>query len=206
MQDLLEVFPDPRDAFICCPNRITLRRLGNLYGHSLEESDQIELHSELRRRCRQERWLEQRAVFQARRAAARRDAIIESEAQVWAVLGLDFHTERIRSMWQRWEDLSEYVDTQLAHCSAGNTPFTPALKDACKELRDIEDKLEELMPKLGVPEAAQRAWTERAGSREAMINEAERKLASVAGGDRGAQVFELLEGGLEDSQDAADEQ
>ena len=136
-------------------------------------------------------------MFQARRTAARKDAILEAEAQVWAVLGLEFHSRRIRSLWERWEALQDYVMTGLERCEAGDAAFTNALRDACRELNDVEDQLNEIMPKLGIPGRAQQMWSDKAGDRNQILGRIQNQLSSVAGADRAAGVFELIHGGAD---------
>lgn len=189
---LLDVFPDPGEAYVCSPVPMAMRELSHLYSETVPEPDRHRFITALRKRCREERWVEQRAVFQARRTAARKDAIIEAEAQVWAIIGLEFHQKRMRSLTERWEALDAYVMEQLEKCEVGDRVFGTDLRDACRELESLEDSLTDIMPTMGIPARAQRFWSAKAGTREEMVGRIEEKLLSVVGGSRASNVFELV--------------
>lgn len=196
VEEMARVFEDPAEAFICSPVPLSMRQLSRMYLEQWEEDERHRVPAILRRRSRDERWREQRAMFQAKRTAVRRDAILEAEAQVWAIVGLEFHSQRIRKMWDRWEALDAYVTDSMERLESGDAAFTTSLRDACRELRDIESKLEEIMPQLGIPNRAQQFWTAKTGSRGEILGRIEEKLASVAGGDTAAGVFDIIDGGI----------
>jgi hypothetical protein len=191
-------FPDPRDLFIASPQPISVRDLAAVY---LPDDDSGTYIGDLRKRHRQERWQEARALFQAKRSAGRMDAIIEAEATVWSMLGVDFHMSRARSLWSRWEMLSASVEDGLSKIESGKGMFTSGLRDMSRELREVEGELAAIMPKLGLTEKAQRAWTGRAESRGELVDRIENKLRMVASGDAGRGLFEVIEGGLDQAED-----
>ena len=192
LRELADVFLDPAEAFICSPVSLTMRQLVDIYMDAQPEEERHTLPRIYRKRSRDERWMEKRAVYQARRVAAKRDAILNSEAEVWAIIGLEFHSRRIRSLWERWETLDYYTTDLLEKCEEGKMQFTTALRDACRELREIETKLEEIMPTLGIPERAQKKWTAKSGGREETIERITGALASIAGSEKAGQVFEMV--------------
>ena len=195
LDELPLVFSDPGEAFVCCPVQLSMRQLARIYTDSAPEDERHRFPSDLRRRSRDERWMEQRAVFQAKRVAVRKDAILNAEAEVWAIFGFEFHNKRIRGLWERWEALQAYVMDGLERCEAGEAQYSTALRDAARELRDTEEQLAEIMPTLGIPNRAQRFWGGKSGDREEIIGRIEQRLASVAGGSKASHVFEVIQGG-----------
>lgn len=195
VNELRDVFGDPGEAFVCSPVGLSIRQLARMYEDSIPEDERHRFVSDLRRRCRNERWHEQRAVFQARRTAARKDALIEAEAQVWAILGLEFHQRRLRGLIERWEALNSYVMDGLERCERGDRAYGTDLRDAARELSSVEESIAEIMPTMGVPSRAQQFWSDKAGTREDIIARIEGKIRSVVGGDRASHVFEVIDGG-----------
>lgn len=196
LSTLSQVFIDPRDAFIYSPVKLSMRQLGKMYADSWpEEETKHRMAAILRDRARNERWEEARAIIQAKRTSVRKDAILQAEAEIWAIIGLEFHSRRIRGLWDRWEMLDAYVTTELERCESGEGQFSTALRDACRELQAVEEQLVEIMPQLGIPERAKQFWASRSGSRDELIQRAEQKVLSVAGGAQASQVFELIRGG-----------
>lgn len=196
LSSLSQVFIDPRDAFIYSPVKLSMRQLGKMYADSWpEEETKHRMAAILRDRARNERWEEARAIIQAKRTSVRKDAILQAEAEIWAIIGLEFHSRRIRGLWDRWEMLDAYVTTELERCESGEGQFSTALRDACRELQAVEEQLVEIMPQLGIPERAKQFWASRSGSRDELIQRAEQKVLSVAGGAQASQVFELIRGG-----------
>lgn len=198
LSDLVAAFPDPSMAYICSPIPLSMRQLSRLYRDQWPEEERHRVPTRLRERSNDERWIERRSIFQAKRVAVKKDAILNAEAQVWAMLGIEFHSNRIRSLWERWESLSSYVQDGLERCEAGEAQFTAALRDACRALDETEKQLSEIMPTLGIPERAQQHWTGNSGSREEIIGRIEERLATVAGGGTANTTFELIDGGRGD--------
>lgn len=192
LDELVEAFPDPGEAFVFSPVHLSIKQLSRLYLDTIDEDDRHRFPSTLRRRMRDERWMERRGIFQAARTAARKDAILNAEAQVWAILGLEFHSRRIRGIWERWDALHSYVMEGLEACEEGRRQFDTALRDACRELDQLEDSLQDIMPTLAIPERAQAFWTGKSGDRGALIDRAEGMLRSVKSADKAGQVFELV--------------
>jgi|9_EtaG_2_1085328.scaffolds.fasta_scaffold00002_47 hypothetical protein len=197
IEDLRLVFQDPGDAFICSPVPLTMQQLVRMYSDQFEEMEQHTVPGELRRRSRAERWREKRAIFQSKRSAIRRDALLEAEAQVWAILGIEFHSTKIRMVMERWEALSAYVMTELEKCESGKTQFSTALRDACRELTSVEESLAEMMPDLNLKGRASAFWSEKASDREQILNEIQHKMNSIQASDRGEKTFELIRGGMD---------
>lgn len=191
--DLVRAFPDPGQAFVCSPVQITIRQLAQAYGEEVPEEERHRFLGNLRQRQRHERWIERRAMYQSARHTAKRDAILDAEAQVWAVLGLEFHQLRIRSMWDRWQMLDDYVTRSLASLEMGEGAFTTNVRDAMKELRDVEASLTEVMPKLGIPDRAMQRWNDRAGSREDLVRSASNALTSIEGDASASNVFNMFD-------------
>ena len=191
--DLVKAFPDPAEAYVCCPVQLTVRQMARLYAEEADEEDRHRVLTRIRERMRDERWVEKRAMHQAQRHSAKRDSILEAEAQVWAVLGLEFHSKRIRSLWERWEMLDGHTMDCLERLERGDGAYTTNLRDAMKELRDVEKELAELMPKLGIPERAMQRWNDKSGSRADLIRQAAHALESVEGNDQAGEVFNLLD-------------
>jgi hypothetical protein len=196
--DLLrQVFNDPGEAFVVSPVPISMRELSRMYLDQFPEDERHGVPRLLRQRSREERWVEKRAVFQARRIAVRKDAMLDVEGEVWAILGIEFHARRIRSLMERWEALDAYVMRGLEGCEAGDNAFGTGLRDACRELNAIEEKLAEIMPSLGLSGRAQQFWSAKAGGRKEIIQRIRGHLASVSGADKAGRVFELIEGGMD---------
>lgn len=189
-------FKDPGDFFVVCPVRVPMSQLVRLYLHQFDEEEVHKAPSLLRRRSRDERWMEQRSVFQAKRSSVRRDAILTAEADIMAIMGIEFHSRRLRRLFDRWEVLDEYVMTELERCEAKEGHFGTALRDACRELREVEAQLQDFLPMMGIPDKAKQFWTARAGTRDEMIGRIDERLQSIGGGDTAAQVFELIDGGM----------
>lgn len=198
LSDLMIAFPDPREAFICSPVALTVKQLAAMYQRRQPAGDPqalFDFMKTLRDRSDDERWIERRALFQAKRASARREALITAEAEVWAIVGLEFHVLRMRGLMRRWEVLSNYVMDALTDCEDGSGQFTAAIRDACKELNELERNLTEIMPNLGLTEKGQEMWTKRSGDRGAIIARIGDKLQTMHGADRAQGVYELLQGG-----------
>lgn len=189
-------FQDPADFFVICPVRVPMSQLVRLYLHQFDEEEIHKAPALLRRRSRDERWVEQRAIFQAKRSSVRRDAILSAEADIMAIMGIEFHSRRLRRLMDRWEVLDEYVMTELERCEAQEGQFGTALRDACRELRDVESELKEFLPMMGIPDKAKQFWTARSGTRDEMIGRIDERLQSIGGGDTAATVFDLIDGGL----------
>lgn len=196
LQKLAKRFKDPADFFVVCPIRVPMSQLVRLYLHHFEEEEIHRAPSMLRKRSRDERWVEQRAIFQAKRSSVRRDAILNAEADIMAIMGIEFHSRRLRRLMDRWEVLDEYVMTELERCEAQEGQFGTALRDACRELRDVESELKDFLPMMGIPDKAKQFWTARAGTRDEMIGRIDERLQSIGGGDTAATVFDLIEGGI----------
>ena len=190
---LQRLCPDPMHLFILHPGLLKLRDLAALYSPNLESIPQM--LSELRFRSSSERWSEKRSVFQAKRFSARQDAIIEAEATIMAMMAVDFHLVRLRSLMSRWQNLDSHVDEQLARCAGGERPFTPDLRDACKELRDIEKQLDDIMPKMGIEQGAGKKLTQSRERREDLLDQVGRQLTTLEGADSARGVLQLLRGG-----------
>lgn len=195
-------FVDPRDAFVCSPRPIALGELARIYsvgpsdGQTASGADQdsrLALFDLLRRRCASEGWREQRTVFQTRRVSARRDAILDAEAAVWAMLGLEWHSLRIRGMWDRWEALAATADRLLRDVEAGRRPFSADVRDLCKELRELETEVARVMPQLGLPERAVRVWGAAERTRSDQLEAIEKRLLDVEAGARSDQVLDLVD-------------
>jgi hypothetical protein len=204
--ELVRVFPDPAEAFICSPIQLTVKQLATLYQRRLPPGDAqaiFDFVANLRSRADEERWVERRAMFQARRLSARRDAFMQAEAEVWAMFGLEFRATHLRSMMRRWEYLESYVSDLLAQCDRGEGAFTTTLRDACKELDAIEERIIAIMPDLGLTQRGEEVWTKRAGDRTQLVDRIGKRLGSMAAADRAGQVFEVLQGGAEDRDPSA---
>lgn len=193
---LKRLCPDPMHLFILHPSALRIKDLAALYVDELQNLPQM--LQELRARSSTERWSEKRAVFQAKRFAARQDIIIEAEATVMAMFAVDFHIARLRSMMSRWESLCSHVEDQLSRCASGDRSFTPDLRDACRELRDIENKLDDLMPTMGIEQGAARKLTQSRDRREDLIEQVGRQLTTLKGADQARGVLQLLRGGADD--------
>jgi len=194
--ELSKHFADPRDLFICAPQPIDLRTLASLYN----PEGTGEHIRDMRTRCREERWREARAMFHSRRTSARREVLIEVEATTWAMLGVDFHMAKMRSLWDRWDMLSSSVLEQLARIESGERGFDTGLRDMCKELRDVERELSDVMPTMNLTDKAQQVWSGRAQSREDLVQSIGAKLNTIASGNEARNVFEIIEGGLDVSE------
>lgn len=195
LNDLVKVFADPADAYICSPIPLNYRQLVQMYADHWDEEDRHRAPSELRRRAALERWNEKRTIFQSRRSAIRRDALLEAEAQIWAIVGIEFHATRMRGLMDRWEALSSYVMDSLERCESKEAIFTPAIRDACRELSNIEDKLVEMMPDLAIRERAEQFWTAKAGDRKEIVDRISDRLETLTSAQRGATTFEIISGG-----------
>lgn len=191
---LQRLCPDPMHLFILHPGLLRLRDLAALYAPALESLPAT--LQDLRARSSRERWNEKRAVFQAKRFAARQDAIIEAESTIMAMYAVDFHLVRLRSLMSRWENLGSHVEEQLARCAAGDRPFTPDLRDACRELREVEARLDEIMPAMGIEQGASRKLTQSRERREDLLEQIGRQLTTLKGADAGRNVLQLVRGGL----------
>ena len=196
LRELADRFPDPADFYVVCPVKVPMSQLVRLYLHQFDEEDIHRAPAELRRRSRDERWVEQRAIFQAKRSSVRRDAILSAEADVMAIMGVEFHSRRLRRLMERWEVLDEYVMTELERCESEQAQFGTALRDACRELREVETELKEFLPVMGIPDRAKQYWTEKAGTREEMIGRITERVESINGGEKASTVFDLIDGGL----------
>lgn len=192
ISDMARHFPDPKDLFIMAPQPIDVRTLAQVY-----RPNDMQYVVELRGRAHEERWREARAIAQSERSQARRDAMIETEASVWAMMAADFHMQRVRGLFNRWELLSSLVLDNLQAVETGRRPFDSGLRDACKELRDVESAIEKLMPSLSLTDRASETWNAKRTSRNDMINDIASKLRNVASGEAARQVFAVIEGGLD---------
>ncbi len=190
---LRNLCPDPMHLFILCPSLLRTRDLVLMYIE--DPSETLTFAQEVRARMVRERWNEHRSVFQAKRFAARQDAVVEAEATVMACMAVDYHVMRLRGMMVRWQDLASHVEEQLARCANGERPFTPDMRDACKELREVEARLDEIMPKMGVEERAARQLTQSRERREDLIEAVGRQLTSLRGADASRNVLRLVRGG-----------
>ena len=199
-RDLVAAFPDVADAYIVSPNRIPVRDLARTYASMMDEDDPRREHfeTECARRAHEERWMERRAQFQSARSESRREVILESEAQVWAVLALDYHATRIRHLWRRWEDLDTFVQRRLEALAEGAGGYTQDLNLAMKELREVELSLTALLPKLNIDGRAAKAWEERGSVREELVKRIDTRLRAVVGAQNAEKVFELLDGGSDE--------
>lgn len=192
---LADAFPDPADAFIMSPLPIDMRTLVNMYIDKVSETDAVQLPRELRRRVREERWLEKRAIFQAQRMAARKELVLGLEAQVMAIVSLEFQSKRIRAMWERWESLSEIVAVGLEECVTDKVAFSTSLRDACRVLDELEKNLAEVVMPPGLQERSNEFWQIKSGDRESMLSKIEEKLRTADGGNKAESVFTLINGG-----------
>lgn len=190
---LQRLCPDPMQLFILHPTLLRVRDLAALYAPDLQSVPQM--LQELRVRMSTERWNEMRSVFQAKRFSARQDAIIEAEATVMAMYAVDFHIIRLRSLMDRWSNLSSHVEEQLARCATGERPFTPDLRDACRELREVEVRLDEIMPAMGIEAGAARKLTQSRERREDLLEQVGRQLTTLRGADSARVVLEMVKGG-----------
>lgn len=190
---LQRLCPDPMHLFILHPTLLRVRDLAALYAPDLQGVPQMLI--ELRARMSRERWNEKRSVFQAKRFAARQDAIIEAESTVMAMLAVDYHIIRLRSLMDRWQSLTSHVEEQLGRCAAGERPFTPDLRDACRELREVEARLDEIMPEMGIESGAARRLTQSRERREDLLEQVGRQLTTLKGADSARTVLELVRGG-----------
>lgn len=197
LDDLAIVFEDPADAYILAPSPLTVQQLSRIFGPRDCESDEqlARYPNTLRQRMRDESWRERRVAVQARRADIRRDAILQHEGEVWAVLGMEFHTTRMKHILDRWEKLNEYVSAQLADCEMGEAHFTKSLADACRALDVIEAQLVEIMPKLPLSESGADFWAPKGGDRDGAIRRIAANLASTDDADRAPAILALIEGG-----------
>lgn len=193
---LVEVFADPAQAYICSPVPLSFRQLARLYRDSWDEDELHRMPAQLRERSRIERWAEKRTIFQHRRTAARRDAILSEEARVWAIVGIEFHATRLRNLSDRYEALNEYVMRGLEACEAGDQGFSTSLRDACKELSALEEQIVAIMPDLALKERAKQVWESEAGDRNGIIKRIEERYDSLRGAERAADAFEVIRGGL----------
>lgn len=202
LQMLVDAFPDPGDAYVASPTPLAIRDLYRLYRDSYDEDFLPELYRALQRRRRDERWDERRARFQAQRVRSREDALLEAEAQVWAMLGIDFHARRIRGLIIRYDMLSDHCEAQLERIGDGESgSFTTGMRDALKELREIEHELASIMPQLDFAERARRLLDGRADSVNATIDDIQEKLSAVGISGKAQRVrreLTLLEGGTDD--------
>jgi hypothetical protein len=196
LRELALRFKDPADFYVVCPVKVPMSQLVRLYHQTFEDEERHKAPSIMRKRARIERWVEQRAVFQAKRSSARRDAILNAEADVMAIMGIEFHSRRLRRLMERWEVIDEYVMTELEACESQEAQFGTALRDACRELREIENELKDFLPMMSIPDKAKQFWTAQAGTRDEMIGRIDERLQTIGGGDTAASVFDLIEGGM----------
>lgn len=195
LESLVQAFPEPRDAFVFSPAPLRMTDIVRLYCERQGAVVPPDYGRQLRARARDERWMEQRAVVQARRLAASREAVISAEATVFAMVGLHFTVNRVRSLLERHEMLEAYVMAQLTLCADGQASFTPFLRDACKELDALEERITETLPAPNLAERASEFWQSKGGDRQSMIRKIEERLSIADGGDRANHVFEVIEGG-----------
>lgn len=193
--ELKRLCPDPMQLFVLHPGLLRVAELAAIYAS--EPGYVPDLIRSIRTRMSVERWSEQRAIFQAKRFSARQDAIVDAEATVMASFAVDFHILRLKAIMSRWEMLTSYVEDELMKCLRGDRTFTTDLRDSCKELRDIEDRLDELFPKMGIEKSAAEKLTKSTERRDDLIQQVERQLTTLRGADQGATVLRLLRGGSE---------
>jgi hypothetical protein len=198
------VFADPAEAFVCSPVPFTIRELAKLYEDTVPNAvARTRFITDLRRRSSLERWTEQRAQFQTARNMARRQALLKAEADVWAILGLEFHSKRIRGLMDRYEMLLDYVVRKLEEIESsspdvegGRLDFDDPLRDACKALDQVESRLVEIMPELNLRTKALDAWMSGSEGRDKLLDDCEVKLVSLRSGERAMATFDLIEGGF----------
>jgi hypothetical protein len=193
LTELVSAFPDPADAFVTSPVSLSMKDLAVLYLESQPEDQRADFPRRLRQRSRDERWMERRAVFQARRLSARQEAIIQAEAQVWAIMGIEFMSRRIRGLWERWEALSAYVQDALEACESG------------EELDELERQLGEVLPGPNIAGRGAEFWAHKIGDRATIINRIAERAAVAAGGDRAGNVFHLIDGHVRGAEDGIEE-
>jgi hypothetical protein len=111
------------------------------------------------------------------------------------MVGVEFQARRVRSMMERWECLDAYVSVELERLEAGEGVFTPAIRDAVRELDAIEQRIAEILPGPDVSARGKEFWSAKVGDRQQMISRIEERLAAVEGADRASKVFEVIEGG-----------
>jgi hypothetical protein len=205
LTELVRVFPDPMDAFVMSPVSLSMRDLSQLYLESQPDDQRADFPRRLRQRSREERWMERRAIFQARRLSARQEAVIEAEAQVWAIMGIEFMSRRIRGLWERWEALSAYVQDALEACEMREAQFSTAMRDACKELDELERQLAEVLPGPNIAGRGAEFWANKIGDRTTIINRIAERAAVAAGGDRAGTVFHLIDNSVRGAEDGIEE-
>lgn len=203
--DLCQFFADPKDAFTHSPVHISVRELSIAYGPksvSEDEKDKSDFYRELMRRYKDERWMELRAFVQATRIATRKEAILEAEGAVWAMMTLDFHARRMRSSMARHEMLTVAVQERLELISSGERAFSVDVKDMCRELRDLEKDISEYLPLLGIGDRARTSWENKSGTRAETLQRIESSLNTIASARGVSTVFELVQNEEGESQGA----
>lgn len=193
---LADVFDDPMDAFLHSPTPLNVRDLVSIYAPKSSRDDSGVLAATLRRRMRDERWVEARSVVQSRRMSARREALIQCEAEVWVSLGLEFSARKIRSKYERYLVLDEYVEACLSDLvDTDGATFDPHIRDAMSALSKLEEELTQLMPAPDFHGRAAEFWSKKAGDRKALIAQIKDRLAVADGADQAGAVFRLIQGG-----------
>lgn len=177
---LRSVCPDPLHLYVMSPVPARLVDVARMYASEDDPAAIPGLLRSLTRRCAEERWAEQRAVFQARRFQATQDAMVAAEAYVMASMATSFHSGRIRSLWARWESLSAAVENELSEVAGRQRNFGADLRDMCRELDSVEHELVELLPKLRTGEEAQRLISGSRVRREELIDDVASKLPALA--------------------------
>lgn len=185
--------PDPMQLFVLSPILLRVRQLAEMYADDV--SDVPGAMTTIRRRMSEERWNEMRASFQMTRFEKQRDAIADVEATALAVMAVDFRLRRVNDAMGRWQNLATHVEEQLARCASGERPFTPDLRDACRELRELEAALDEVLPHTGANERAANMLTQSRERREDLIIAVGEHLRSIRGADGSRKVLEMIRGG-----------
>lgn len=188
--------PDPMQLFVLSPILLRVRQLAELYAEDV--SDVPGTMTVIRRRMAEERWNETRAAHQMGRFEKQRDAIADLEATAIAVMAVDFRLRRVNDAMGRWQNLATHVEEQLMRCASGERPFTPDLRDACRELRELEAALDAVLPHTGANERAANMLTQSRERREDLIAAVGEHLRSIRGADGSRKVLEMIRGGKTD--------
>lgn len=190
---LLASGDDPMEAFIVSPIPVNIRDLGIAWARTQGRDDFDKACSELRRRAGEERWHEKRSLHQSQRSAAKRDIAIRAEAQVWAVLAADETFSQLRDRINRRSMLAQLVETGLERTLENGGQFNAGLRDAMRELRELEDAIKMALPDVGVGRMAQQVLNKESDSRGAVLQRIKDRFETMEEADAGGNVVQLFE-------------
>lgn len=216
LSKLVEVFPDPMDAYICSPVPLTIRQIADLYEPSISAADpsagdKITITLRLRVRSENERWFERRSIFQAKRSSVHRDAILRAEGEILVMQSLDFGRRVLQSKIKRWEVLDAFITEALLMAERGEGGFPAPLRDAMRALNDLEKSIADQLPALDLAAYAERKKTEEIAAsaqaavapvaaltdKERVIARVGDQLRSMEGSDMAGSVFDMIRVGID---------